>query len=212
MSAVGTLVDERLMVHVDATEAVRADVVAKLTSAGIGLAEGVRRSPGTVTVAAARTVDEALDACHPACRSAEHRVLVVADVFSPSGVRRAVQVGVRAMLRATGTTPAQFRVAVRSADHGDGRLPHEVLLRLLDGRDEQPPPPVPARAATPSPLTPRQTVVLTLMAEGHANAEIARALSCSEHTVKNVIYDLMARLQVRNRSHAVACAVRSGLV
>ncbi|PWS39378.1 DNA-binding response regulator [Streptomyces sp. ZEA17I] len=61
-------------------------------------------------------------------------------------------------------------------------------------------------------MTPRQTAVLTLVAEGHGNAVIAQALSCSEHTVKNVIYELMARLQVRNRAHAVARAVRAGLI
>ncbi|KJY45049.1 LuxR family transcriptional regulator, partial [Streptomyces sp. NRRL S-444] len=53
---------------------------------------------------------------------------------------------------------------------------------------------------------------LTLMAEGHGNAVIARTLSCSEHTIKNVIYELMSRLQARNRAHAVACAVRHSLI
>jgi DNA-binding CsgD family transcriptional regulator len=61
-------------------------------------------------------------------------------------------------------------------------------------------------------LTGRQLSVLALVADGRANAEIAQELSCSEHTVKNVIYELMARLQVRNRAHAVAHAVRAGLI
>ncbi|WP_246214074.1 response regulator transcription factor [Kitasatospora viridis] len=61
-------------------------------------------------------------------------------------------------------------------------------------------------------LTARQTEVLALIADGHGNAAIARQLSCSEHTVKNVIYELMARLQARNRAHAVAHAVRDGLI
>lgn len=50
------------------------------------------------------------------------------------------------------------------------------------------------------------------MAEGDGNAVIARTLRCSEHTVKNVIYELMGRLQARNRAHAVAHAVRCGLI
>ncbi len=54
--------------------------------------------------------------------------------------------------------------------------------------------------------------VLALMAEGHDNAAIARELDCSQHTVRNVIYDLTSRLQVRNRAQAVACAVRTGLI
>ena len=58
----------------------------------------------------------------------------------------------------------------------------------------------------------RQVAVLRLMADGLGNASIARSLSCSEHTIKNVIYELMTRLDARNRAHAVAAAVRAGLI
>lgn len=207
---------ERLWVHVDATDAtVRDGVVTKLRHAGIAVAPEPHRSPDTVVVAAAETVDEAIEACHPACRSGGYRLLIVADTFTAAGVLRAVRLGVRTLLRSTETTPAQLVAAVHSARHGDGRMPYEVLVRLLGGATAPPPAPVspaPVPAPAPSPLTARQTVVLTLMADGHGNAAIARALSCSEHTVKNVIYDLMARLQVRNRAHAVAHAVRAGLI
>jgi DNA-binding NarL/FixJ family response regulator len=54
--------------------------------------------------------------------------------------------------------------------------------------------------------------VLKLIAEGHDTAEIAKALSYSERTIKNVLQSAMIRLQVRNRSHAVAYAVREGLI
>ncbi|MQA85396.1 MAG: DNA-binding response regulator, partial [Streptosporangiales bacterium] len=43
-------------------------------------------------------------------------------------------------------------------------------------------------------------------------AEIARALAYSERTVKNIIHDITTRLQLRNRAHAVAYAVREGLI
>jgi len=85
-----------------------------------------------------------------------------------------------------------------------------VLVRLLGGPPSAPSPP---RPAGPAPaLTARQSAVLALMADGLGNAAIAEVLCCSEHTVKNLIYDLTARLQVRNRAHAVAIAVRKGLV
>jgi DNA-binding NarL/FixJ family response regulator len=61
-------------------------------------------------------------------------------------------------------------------------------------------------------LTSRQTAVLDLVAEGHGNATIARALRCSEHTVKNTIYELMSRLHARNRAHAVAYGLHHGLI
>ena len=44
------------------------------------------------------------------------------------------------------------------------------------------------------------------------NAEIAAALCYSERTIKNIIHDVINRLQLRNRSHAVAYAVRNGLI
>ncbi len=43
-------------------------------------------------------------------------------------------------------------------------------------------------------------------------AEIARTLSYSERTVKNVLHDVTTRRQLRNRSHAVAYALRQGLI
>jgi DNA-binding NarL/FixJ family response regulator len=54
--------------------------------------------------------------------------------------------------------------------------------------------------------------VLRLVAEGFDTAHIAMQLSYSERTVKNVLHDLTTRLQLRNRSHAVAYALREGLI
>lgn len=87
-------------------------------------------------------------------------------------------------------------------------VPYGSLAQLLTAAD----PADPGSRPAPTVLTPRQSAVLALMAEGDGNAVIARTLSCSEHTVKNVIYELMGRLQARNRSHAVAHAVRGGLI
>ncbi|MER7466518.1 LuxR C-terminal-related transcriptional regulator [Streptomyces sp. NPDC097981] len=123
--------------------------------------------------------------------------------------------------------PADRLSLLRQA--GDGRMPYPALVRLLGGATAGGAGRAPATAGTtaagaavPAPrsaapadaprLTARQTAVLTLMAEGHGNAVIARTLSCSEHTIKNVIYELMSRLQARNRAHAVACAVRHSLI
>jgi len=61
-------------------------------------------------------------------------------------------------------------------------------------------------------LTPREIDVLRLMADGFDTSEIAGELCYSERTVKNVIYGLTHRLKLRNRSHAVAYALRSGMI
>lgn len=51
--------------------------------------------------------------------------------------------------------------------------------------------------------------VLRLVADGAYTSEIARELSCSESTVKQVLQTLTTRLNLRNRSHAMAFALRS---
>jgi DNA-binding NarL/FixJ family response regulator len=54
--------------------------------------------------------------------------------------------------------------------------------------------------------------VLRLVAEGFDTADIARKLAFSERTIKTVIHDVTTRLCLRNRTHAVAWAMREGLI
>ncbi|WP_328604243.1 LuxR C-terminal-related transcriptional regulator [Amycolatopsis sp. NBC_00345] len=67
-------------------------------------------------------------------------------------------------------------------------------------------------AAGGAALSPREVDVLRLMAEGWDTAEIAGKLCYSERTVKNVIYGMTNRLKLRNRPHAVAYALRAGVI
>ena len=65
---------------------------------------------------------------------------------------------------------------------------------------------------TRSRLAQREVDVLRLVADGYDTAQIAHRLCYSERTVKNVLHGVTTRLQLRNRSHAVAYAVREGLI
>ena len=68
-------------------------------------------------------------------------------------------------------------------------------------------------AATPSAmLTPREIEVLTLIAEGHTAAEVACRLGISAKTVENRKQSIFAKLEVQNQAHAVAVALRSGVL
>lgn len=61
-------------------------------------------------------------------------------------------------------------------------------------------------------LSLREIGVLRLVSEGFDTKEIAGEMHYSERTVKNVLYGITQRLRLRNRSHAVAYALRSGLI
>jgi DNA-binding NarL/FixJ family response regulator len=61
-------------------------------------------------------------------------------------------------------------------------------------------------------LSQREVAVLRLMSEGFDTNEIASRMRYADHTVKNIIYSLTHRLGLRNRSHAVAYALRAGII
>jgi DNA-binding NarL/FixJ family response regulator len=54
--------------------------------------------------------------------------------------------------------------------------------------------------------------VLRLMADGFDTGEIGQRLFYSERTVKNIVHDITSRLHLRNRTHAVAYALRQGFI
>lgn len=158
---------------------------------------------GTVTVAVVQDAEQALRGSPQPGRP----LLLVCGTVSRSGLLRALRSGA-VVVRGADLTEHTLAAAVRRAAHPHPSIPYRDLAHLLTAgprRGEAP-------GTGPACLTARQDSVLRLMAEGHPNADIARLLECSEHTVKNVIYEIMARLQARNRAHAVAQAVRQGLV
>ena len=96
------------------------------------------------------------------------------------------------------------RIAAEGGAYFDPLVAHVVLRGL--GR-----PAVPVKAAV-SPLTPRETQVLQLIADGKSNAEIAERLSIGLGTVKGHIRDILEKLAVADRTQAAVEAYRRGLL
>jgi DNA-binding NarL/FixJ family response regulator len=140
------------------------------------------------------------------------RLLLVATVIDDAALVAAAEAGVGGLLRRSdASADLMVRTIVRVAA-GDGEVPPDLLGRLLEQVGRLQRQVLAPRGLTFSGLTPRETQVLRLVADGHDTSEIAAALCYSERTVKNVLHDLTTRLQLRNRSHAVAYAVREGLI
>ncbi|MFG2102891.1 response regulator [Micromonospora echinaurantiaca] len=102
--------------------------------------------------------------------------------------------------------------AIRTVAGGDAVVAPRILKRLLDRFADVLPDP----AATPpralDALTEREREVLVHVARGLSNAEIARALSVSETTIKTHVGHMLTKLGLRDRVQAVVLAYESGLV
>jgi DNA-binding NarL/FixJ family response regulator len=140
------------------------------------------------------------------------RVLVCVGSIDEGGLFAAVEAGACGVIRRSEATPDALGRALRAAAGGDGALPPDLLGKLLSHVQGLTNGLLAPRGLRLSGLTQRETDVLRLVADGHDTREIADKLCYSERTVKNVIHDLTTRLQLRNRAHAVAYAVRQGLI
>lgn len=144
-------------------------------------------------------------------RSGNRLVLVVAEL-DDSDLIAAVEAGVAGLIRRAEATPERMVMVIRSAAAGEGAVPPDLLGRLLDQVGRLQRQVLWPRGLTFAGLAEREIEVLRLVADGFDTAEIAMKLSYSQRTVKNVLHDITSRLQLRNRSHAVAYALRHGLI
>jgi DNA-binding NarL/FixJ family response regulator len=110
------------------------------------------------------------------------RIVLIAGELEDTEILTAVEGGVCAVARRSETTP-------------------DVLVRLVK-----------ARGLHLAGITNRETEVLKLVANGLSTKEIADQLCYSQRTVKSILHDVTNRFQLRNRSHAVAYALREGLI
>ncbi|GAA3700844.1 response regulator transcription factor [Microlunatus aurantiacus] len=166
-----------------------------------------------VAVMITDTVDESTTRELRALRKDGHpRLMLVATTIDDAALVAAAEAGVAGLLRrGDASADTMVRTIVKVAS-GDGEVPADLLGRLLEQVGRLQRQVLAPRGLTFTGLTPRETEVLRLVAEGLDTSEIAARMCYSERTVKNVLHDLTTRLQLKNRTHAVAYAVREGLI
>lgn len=139
-------------------------------------------------------------------------VVLVATALDPEGVIAVAEAGARALLRRQDARPERLADLVRSAVRGEGAVPVDVLGRLLERVGQLHGQAPSSSGLRNGALSERETEVLRLVSEGMETAEIAAQLHYSERTIKGVLHDVTLRLNLRNRAHAVAYAMRQGLI
>ena len=205
----------RIPVMVHAADPIsRAGAVSQLKQCpAVDVIEELPASPGAVAVLVTETVDATVTASlRRLVRGGDTRVVLVVERMREAELLEAVECGVAAILWRREATAPRLGQAVLAAARGDGDLPADLLGRLIVqmGRLQRSVQGLPG--FTPPGISERESDILRLVAEGWDTAEIATRLSYSERTVKNVLHGLTTRLQLRNRAHAVAYALREGYI
>lgn len=139
-------------------------------------------------------------------------VVLVVQEIAEAELLTAVECRVVAILPRAAVTAERLAHSVKAAAAGGGVMPPNLVGELLKHVERMQRDVLTPNGLNPSGLTPREIDVLRLMADGFDTNEIAGKLCYSERTVKNVIYGVTHRLKLRNRSHAVAYALRAGMI
>lgn len=132
-----------------------------------------------------------LDGQHPRC-------LVVSRDTRPEQVYRAVTIGALGYVGKE-LSPDPLREAVRQVVRGERAFDAVTAAAL-------------AQATTAVPLTRMELAVLTLVARGKDTRAVARKLGIADNTVSGHLQRTFRKLQVKNRTEAVAAAVARGLI
>jgi DNA-binding NarL/FixJ family response regulator len=126
------------------------------------------------------------------------RIVILSTSDSDGDIRRALRSGAAGYLLKSAPRH-ELLAAVRAVHAGARHVPPDVAVRLAEYLDQDDP-------------TPRELEVLALIREGYRNKQIADRLSISETTVNFHIKNLVEKLGANDRTHAVAIAIRRGLL
>jgi DNA-binding NarL/FixJ family response regulator len=139
-------------------------------------------------------------------------IVVITGPAAPATLVRLVEAGASGILGRGDATADRLVRAIRLAADGQGDLPPALVRHLLDrvgrlDRERFTPP-----GLSFAGLSGREREILALLADGLTTREVAARLAYPERMVKGVMQSVMLRLNVRNPTQAVACAVRNGWV
>jgi two-component system, NarL family, response regulator LiaR len=135
------------------------------------------------------------------------QVVVLTSFAEDDKVFPAIQAGAASYLLKD-VTPDDLVAAVRAVHRGEARLHPDITRRLMHkvARPDEPAPSGPEVT-----LTEREIDVAQLVAEGRSNHEIAQELVISDKTVKTHVSNILAKLDLADRTQLAIHAIRTGL-
>lgn len=151
---------------------------------------------------------DGIEATRILCREMPHiGIIFVTMSQEDEFVFRGLQAGGRGYILKDSDPETMLR-AIRAVAHGESLLGPTIAQKALRQFSALPG----KQAPLVDELTPRELEVLTLIAEGLCNKDIAQELSISEKTVKNHINNIFSKLHLYDRTQAMLYAIRKGLV
>jgi len=187
-----------------------------------GIASIINLQPDMVLVGAAATGKEALERffqLHPDValvdlrlpdmtgfdlikkirdKSPNARMIVLSSHEGDVDIQRALEAGAQGYV-VKGIVREELLETIRIVHAGKRRLPAAVAQKLAEHMADEP-------------ISSRELEVLSLMASGKRNKEIASDLSIAEDTVKMHVRNILSKLQVNDRTEAVTIALRRGII
>ncbi|MFI6099245.1 LuxR C-terminal-related transcriptional regulator [Lentzea sp. NPDC051213] len=139
-------------------------------------------------------------------------VVLIIDDLSDSDLLTLVECKVVGLLHRRAMTGDRLVSALLTAARGGGIMPPDLLGELLRHVERLHREVLAPRGLKAAGLSTREIELLRLIADGWDTNDIAVKLRYSERTVKKMIYTMTSRLNLRNRAHAVAYALRSGSI
>jgi DNA-binding NarL/FixJ family response regulator len=126
------------------------------------------------------------------------RVIILTSFETDEDIYRAVKAGARGYLLKN-TSQEEMIAAIRAVHAGQTHIPPRIAARLAERLER-------------SNLTEREIEILEMMAKGLTNKEIGQALYISDKTARNHVNNVMEKLDVSDRTEAVAVAIQQGII
>ncbi|WP_405060777.1 LuxR C-terminal-related transcriptional regulator [Kribbella sp. NBC_01505] len=159
-----------------------------------------------VIVAVERLAGEAQQLLRAAADTVRAPIVLITNEIDEAQLLPALKCRVAAIVsRAAADENELLRAIIAAASGASDLRPQNDVERLQREVLEN-------RGAAASGLSVREVDVLRLMAEGLDTHQIGKELGYSERTIKNIIYAFTTRVRLRNRSHAVSYAMRTGVI